>query len=91
VSLYNPRSQRRTARLSEALSILGARRLASTPAAVLTDIGRPGQCVVRTTLAALDPSGVGMLSLVVIGATSTRWIGDRMVTPRGYPVDEGQG
>ena len=70
--------------LVEALAILGTARPPSTPAAVLTDIGRPGQHVRRTTLAELDPAGVGMLSLVIVGATSTRWIGERMVTPRGY-------
>ena len=85
VSLYNPRSSRRTGQLAEALAILGTARPATTPAAVLTDIGRPGQQVVRTTLAGLDPEQVGMRSLVIVGATSTRWIGDRMVTPRGYP------
>ncbi len=85
VSLYNPRSARRTGQLVEALAILGTARPAATPAAVLTDIGRPGQQVVRTTLGALDPQQVGMRSLVIIGATATRWIGDRMVTPRGYP------
>ncbi|HEY3810231.1 MAG TPA: precorrin-3B C(17)-methyltransferase [Acidimicrobiales bacterium] len=84
VSLYNPRSARRAIQLAAALNILGAHRPPSTPAAVLTDIGRPGQRVVRTTLADLDPAEVGMLSLVVVGANSTRWIGARMVTPRGY-------
>jgi precorrin-3B methylase len=28
---------------------------------------------------------VSMRSVVVVGASSTRWIGDRMVTRRGYP------
>lgn len=86
VSLYNPKSQRRTSQLPEALAILGAHRPPGTPAAVLTDIGRPGQAVLRTTLALLDPAVVGMLSLVVVGSSHTRWIGDRMVTPRGYKV-----
>jgi cobalt-precorrin 5A hydrolase/precorrin-3B C17-methyltransferase len=85
VSLYNPRSARRTGQLAEALAILGTARPATTPAAVLTDIGRPGQQVVRATLAGLDPEQVGMRSLVIVGAGATRWIGDRMVTPRGYP------
>jgi len=84
VSLYNPRSARRSAQLGEALRILASSRPASTPAAVLTDIGRAGESVIRTTLGELDPASVGMLSLVVIGSSETRWIGDRMVTPRGY-------
>jgi len=48
---------------------------------VLTDIGRPGQRVIRTTLAELDTASVDMLSLVVVGSSQTRWIVDRMVTP----------
>jgi cobalt-precorrin 5A hydrolase / precorrin-3B C17-methyltransferase len=84
VSLYNPRSPRRSTQLGEALVILGGHRPGSTPAAVLTDVGRSTARVVRTTLAELDPAQAGMRSLVVVGATSTRWIGDHMVTPRGY-------
>ena len=86
VSLYNPRSKRRTAQLDTALGILATRRPPGTPAAILTDVGRPGQRVVRTTLAELDPEQVDMLSLVVVGSSTTRWQGDRMVTPRGYPL-----
>lgn len=84
VSLYNPKSLRRTTQLPEALAILGRHRPHTTPAAVLTDIGRPAQSVVRTTLLELDPDAVGMLSLVIVGSSQTRWIGGRMVTPRGY-------
>ncbi len=84
VSLYNPRSGRRTTQLPEALRILAGHRAATTPAAVLTDIGRPGEHVLRTSLADLEPDSVGMLSLVVVGSSRTRWVGDRMVTPRGY-------
>jgi cobalt-precorrin 5A hydrolase/precorrin-3B C17-methyltransferase len=84
VTLYNPRSARRTRQLVEALAILAAHRAPSTPAAVLTDVGRPGTQVLRSTLDRLDPGEVSMRSLVVVGSSTTRWIGDRMVTPRGY-------
>jgi cobalt-precorrin 5A hydrolase/precorrin-3B C17-methyltransferase len=84
VSLYNPRSKRRTAQLDAALGILAAQRPPDTPAAIVTDAGRPAQRVIRTTLAGLDPEQVDMLSLVVVGSSTTRWVGDRMVTPRGY-------
>lgn len=84
VSLYNPRSSRRTKQLSAAVRILSECRPPSTPAAVITDIGRPRESVQRTVLAGLDPETIGMLSLVIVGSSTTRWIGDRMVTPRGY-------
>jgi cobalt-precorrin 5A hydrolase/precorrin-3B C17-methyltransferase len=87
VSLYNPRSRRRTAQFERALALLAAHRPPGTPAAVVTNVGRPGENIVRTTLADLDPADVDMLSLVVVGSTTTRWIGGRMVTPRGYPAD----
>jgi cobalt-precorrin 5A hydrolase/precorrin-3B C17-methyltransferase len=84
VSLYNPRSRRRTSQLGRALEILAAHRPPGCPAAVVAEASRPGQRVVRTTLDTLDPEAVDMVSLVVVGASATRWIGDRMVTPRGY-------
>ena len=84
VSLYNPRSGRRVAQLPRALEILAGARSPDTPAAIVSEAGRPGQQVIRTTLGALDVREVGMLSIVVVGSTMTRWIGDRMVTPRGY-------
>jgi cobalt-precorrin 5A hydrolase/precorrin-3B C17-methyltransferase len=84
VSLYNPRSRRRPARLSEALTLLRRYRPPQTPAAVLTGIGRPDQKVVRSSISTVDPAEVDMLALVVIGSSRTRWIGSRMVTPRGY-------
>jgi cobalt-precorrin 5A hydrolase/precorrin-3B C17-methyltransferase len=89
VSFYNPRSERRTRQLPRALEILGAHRPTDCPVAVVTDVGRTGrQHVVRTTLADVDPTVVGMLSLVVVGSSTTRWIADRMVTPRGYEAKQ---
>jgi cobalt-precorrin 5A hydrolase/precorrin-3B C17-methyltransferase len=85
VSFYNPRSQRRTWQLGRALEILAAHRPPDCPVAVVTDVGRPGQRVVRTTVSGFDPAVVDMLSLVVVGSSTTRWQGDVMVTPRGYP------
>jgi cobalt-precorrin 5A hydrolase/precorrin-3B C17-methyltransferase len=87
VSLYNPSSRRRTTQLGRALAVLAAHRPPATPAAIVANVARRGERVVRTTLAGLDPADIDMLSLVVVGSTTTRWIGDRMVTPRGYGCD----
>ena len=84
VSLYNPRSRRRPENLRRALDLLAEGRDGAVPAAVVTGVGREGGEVVRTTIAGLDPERVGMSSIVVVGASTTRWSGGRMVTPRGY-------
>jgi len=84
VSLYNPRSRRRTTQFDDAIAILSGQRRPDTPVAVVTDVGRPSQKVVRTTLASLDANMVDMVSIVIVGSSTTRWIGTRMVTPRGY-------
>jgi cobalt-precorrin 5A hydrolase / precorrin-3B C17-methyltransferase len=92
VSLYNPRSARRTWQLERALEILGKYRSPGCPVAVATDVGRAGERVLRSTLGDMGPAmveGVDMLSLVVVGASTTRWVAGRMVTPRGYSGDAG--
>lgn len=86
VALYNPRSRRRTRQLSSAREILLRHRPGSTPVGVVTDAHRPGQRVEITTLDGLDEASVGMTTVVVVGSTTTRVVGHRMVTPRGYPT-----
>jgi cobalt-precorrin 5A hydrolase/precorrin-3B C17-methyltransferase len=84
VAFYNPRSSERDWQLAAALAVLGRHRPPGTPAAVVRDAERPGQQVVLTTLAGLDPATVDMRSIVLIGSSSTRVVAGRMVTPRGY-------
>src|SRR5262249_55863255 len=84
VALYNPRSSRRTWQLEAARSILVESRSPSTPVAVVTDASRPGQRVTVTTLDALDCEPVGMLSIVIVGSSTSFEANGRIVTPRGY-------
>ena len=88
VVLYNPRSKQRDWQLQAVRALLLERRPASVPVGIVTDAGRPGEQVTLTTLAELDPELVGMTTCVIIGSSTTRVIGGRMVTPRGYRRDE---
>jgi cobalt-precorrin 5A hydrolase / cobalt-factor III methyltransferase / precorrin-3B C17-methyltransferase len=81
---YNPRSRGRDWQLGAALAILARHRPAHTPAGVVRNASRPGERVTVTTLADLDPAAVDMLSIVIVGASTTRPVAGRMVTPRGY-------
>lgn len=84
VALYNPRSARRTWQLETARSLLLEARPATTPVGIVTDATRPGEHITLTTLGELDVEAVDMLSVVVVGSSTTALVGDRMVTPRGY-------
>jgi precorrin-3B methylase len=52
---------------------------------------REGESVSVSSLADLDLSRVDMLSILIVGNSTTRILGERMVTPRGYldkyPID----
>ncbi|MDH4148516.1 MAG: precorrin-3B C(17)-methyltransferase, partial [Acidimicrobiia bacterium] len=83
-ALYNPRSQRRTHQLVDALAILAAHRPPDCPVGIVSQAGRADERVVLDTLATVDPEAVDMLSIVIVGASGTTVINGRMVTPRGY-------
>ncbi|MEU7819644.1 precorrin-3B C(17)-methyltransferase [Catellatospora sp. NPDC049133] len=84
VCLYNPRSARRTRQLPAALAILGAHRPPDTPIGLVRDASRAGERIALTTLDAIDPAEVDMNTVVIVGASTTRTVAGRMVTPRGY-------
>jgi cobalt-precorrin 5A hydrolase/precorrin-3B C17-methyltransferase len=84
VTFYNPRSRGRDWQLPKALAILAGHREPTTPVGVVRNASRPDESSRLTTLAALDPATVDMMTVVTVGNTATRDIAGRMVTPRGY-------
>lgn len=84
VTFYNPRSRGRDWQLPKALAILAGHREPTTPVGVVRNASRPDESSRLTTLAALDPASVDMMTVVTVGNTATRDIAGRMVTPRGY-------
>jgi cobalt-precorrin 5A hydrolase/precorrin-3B C17-methyltransferase len=86
VTLYNPRSRGRPDHLDRARTLLLVHRSPDTPVGVVTDAYRTGQRVTVTTLGDLDPETVGMTTVVIVGASTTRQVAGGMVTPRRVPV-----
>ncbi len=89
VAFYNPVSKRRTTQLARAVEILSAHRPAETPVVLGRNLGRPGESVKVLDLADLTPDKVDMLTVVLVGASSSRRVqradGSCWVyTPRGY-------
>jgi cobalt-precorrin 5A hydrolase / cobalt-factor III methyltransferase / precorrin-3B C17-methyltransferase len=84
LAIYNPRSKARDWQLDAVRDLLLEGRPPDTPVGIATDVGRPDATTTVTTLAALDAELVGMTTCVIIGSSTTRVVGGRMVTPRGY-------
>ena len=88
VALYNPRSLGRDWQLARAVELLGQGRPGATPVALARQLGRADEAISLHTLGSLPIEQVDMLTLVLVGNSSTRVEAGRMVTPRGYPGAE---
>jgi len=88
VAFYNPVSRRRRRQLADARAILLEQRPGDTPVVLASNLGRTDEKVRTTTLAELQVDDVDMLTLVLVGASSTRTHvmqgRTRVFTPRGY-------
>ncbi len=85
VALYNPRSRGRSWQLERARELLLEARPATTPVVLAHQLGREGEAIAQHDLGSLPCETVDMLTLVLIGNSSTYRRDGRVVTPRGYP------
>ena len=91
IALYNPASQARPTRITQAFDLLRTVKSTTTPVAFAHAVGRADERLTLTTLGEADASLADMATLVVIGSSETRLIardGARpwMLTPRAYGV-----
>ncbi|MCC6501949.1 MAG: precorrin-3B C(17)-methyltransferase [Deltaproteobacteria bacterium] len=92
IALYNPKSSKRIEGLIRAIDVIGRSRAGATPVGIVRNASRKDEEVIVTTLAdALSFAGkIDMLTILIIGNSSTYSSGGRMITPRGYKL-EGKG
>ncbi len=81
--LYNPASKRRNY-LNRACDIVLQYRAGETACGLARNVGRDGQSARILTLRELRDAETDMFTTVFIGSSSTKIVGGRMVTPRGY-------
>ncbi len=83
--LYNPGSRKRADYLQKAVRILlQSGKDPATPCGYVRNIGREGQQAQTLTLAELETAEMDMFTTVFIGSSTTRILGEYLVTPRGY-------
>lgn len=82
--LYNPASKKRADYLEKAAEIFLKYRSPETVCGVAHNIGRAGEAAEILTLGELAKYAADMFTTVFIGNGSTKILGGKMVTPRGY-------
>ncbi len=86
--IYNPTSKKRHDFLSKACEIVMNNLGPEIRCGYVKNIGREGQTHKLLTLKELKDEQVDMFTTIIIGNETTRIIGDKLVTPRGYRIDE---
>jgi precorrin-3B C17-methyltransferase len=86
IVLYNPQSKGRKEPLMKAYEILLKYRNPQTPVGVVMQAGREGEKTSILTLEELLSCEVDMATTIIVGNSTTRLLGNRMVTPRGYDL-----
>lgn len=88
IALYNPRSSRRVEPLRRALALLRAGRTGATPVGIVRNALREGQSATITTLGEMSEESLDMNTVAIVGNSATVVRGGRMVTTRGYPLQD---
>ncbi|MEV0057211.1 precorrin-2 C(20)-methyltransferase [Saccharopolyspora shandongensis] len=91
MAIYNPASRSRTWQVAAARDAVLEHRSPDTPVVIGRDVGGPAESIKVVRLADLDPSDVDMRCLLLIGSSTTRFVGgadgrDVVFTPRRYPA-----
>ncbi len=84
IVLYNPSSHKRKDYLKKACDILLEIKSEDTACGYVKNIGREGSVKKVCTLMELRDEEVDMFTTVFIGNSSTKIMGEMLVTPRGY-------
>ena len=87
-ALYNPRSNKRVGQINAVQDIFLRHRAPETPVGIVTGASRTNEAVLISTLGEFTKEDINMFSLVIIGNSKTRQVGDWMITPRGYQKRE---
>ena len=88
ICLYNPSSRKRADYLKKACEYILEYQNPDTVCGYVRNIGREGEDAHILTLSELKDTEVDMFTTVYIGNSQTRNVDGKMVTPRGYRLEE---
>jgi precorrin-3B C17-methyltransferase len=88
IVLYNPQSQGRIEPLAKAYEIMMKHIKPDTPVGIVRQAGREGQNYTLTTLKEMLNAEIDMVTTIVVGNSATRVVNGKMVTARGYDLNQ---
>ena len=83
-AIYNPKSQKRTELIETAQRIFLENRDPQTPVVLVRSVYRFDEKIIITTLEKMLDFPIDMLTVLLIGNSTTYYQGDFVITPRGY-------
>ena len=83
-AIYNPKSQKRTELIETAQRIFLENRDPQTPVVLVRSVYRPDEKITITTLEKMLDFSIDMLTVILIGNSTTYYQGGFVITPRGY-------
>ncbi|WP_250503038.1 MULTISPECIES: precorrin-3B C(17)-methyltransferase [unclassified Caballeronia] len=84
MAFYNPLSKARPWQFDRAIDVVKRYRDSDTPVVLGRDIGRPAEALRVIELGELKSELVDMRTMVIVGSSMTRVVGDWVYTPRWY-------
>ncbi len=84
ICIYNPRSKGRPDYLKKAFEIMKNHKSGTTPVGIVKNAGRENQEIRVCTIDTIDYEYVDMLSIVIVGNSSTYVKDNKIITKRGY-------
>ena len=88
ICIYNPRSKKRIRHIDKARDIILKYRKPDTPVGIVRNGGRHDESAVVTSLDMMLENKIDMFTVLIAGNSSTYIENDRIITPRGYRINE---
>lgn len=88
ICLYNPKSKKRTWQIEKVAKILLEIKPKNIQCGMVKNIGRVGEEKHVFLLEQLANQSIDMFTTIIIGNSQTKMINEKIVTPRGYCLEE---
>ena len=84
VGIFNPKSKERDWQLKKTIKMFLEKRKKETPILIARQVGRKDQKISFRTLEDFPYDQIDMLTLLIVGNSKTKLVGNKFISPRGY-------